>query len=78
MPLYYFDVFADDVAIDGDGKELSGVGEAFTHAGEFACSLAAETAARGYVALNHYIEIADQARERVGRVLVGQVIEIRQ
>lgn len=78
MPLFYFDVFADDVSMDDHGKELSGVGEAFTHAGEFACSLAAETAARGYVAMNHYVEIADQARERIGRVLVGEAVEIRQ
>lgn len=78
MPLFYFNVFADDVSIDSDGKELAGIGDAFTHAGVFACSLASETAARGYVAMSHYVEIADHAHKRVGRVLVGEAIEIRQ
>jgi len=77
MPLFYFDVFADDVTIDGVGTELGSAAEAFAHAGKLACDLAATTVREGYMTLHHHIAIWNHARDPIGTLRLGDVVEVR-
>ena len=78
MPRFCFNVFADEPMIDIEGIEFGGLGEAFAHAGDMACALASRTVLQGHVTLSHYVEIANHARERVGRLCFGDAVEVRQ
>jgi hypothetical protein len=77
MPLFYFNVFADEPLIDNDGIELDGLGDAFAHAADMACIFASRTVLQGHVTLSHYVEIANYTRERVGRLCFGDAVELR-
>ena len=77
MPLFYFNLFDDEPSIDDQGTELGSLGEAFTHAADLACACVSLTARQGYVTLGHYVEIANYARECVGRLRFGDAVELR-
>lgn len=77
MPLYYFDVYNDDVTLDDEGAELADGDAAHAHAVKAARSLAAETVRRGHLVRDHRVDISDADRNPVGSVRFGEAVDIR-
>ncbi|MDQ0840018.1 DUF6894 family protein [Sphingomonas faeni] len=77
MPLYYFNVYNDDVALDEEGANLADDQAARAHAINAARSLAADTASKGHLTLNDRIEIEDADHRPVATVRFGEAVEIR-
>jgi hypothetical protein len=77
MPLYYFNIRNDDVTLDEEGAELADDHAARIHAIAAARSLAADTASKGHLTLDHRIEFEDADHKLVGTVLFGEAVEIR-
>ena len=78
MALYYFNIYNDDVTLDEEGANLADDHAARAHAINAARSLAADTASKGHLALDHRIEIEDASHKAVGTVRFGEAVEIRQ
>jgi len=77
MPLYYFNVYNDDVTLDEEGANLADDQAAHAHAVNAARSLAADTASKGHLTVDHRIEIEDVNHTSVGSVRFGEAVEIR-
>lgn len=77
MPLYYFQVFNDDVTLDDEGAELADDEAARAYAVKAARALAAETVLHGHLAGSHRIEIVDAERNPVGTVRFDEAVEIK-
>jgi len=77
MPLYYFNIYNDDVTLDEEGSNLADDQAAHAHAINAARSLAADTASKGHLALDHRIEIEDADHKPVRTVRFDEAVEIR-
>jgi len=77
MPLYYFNIYNDDVTLDEEGANLADDQAARAHAINAARSLAADTASKGHLVLDHRIEIEDADHKAVGTVRFGEAVDIR-
>jgi hypothetical protein len=77
MPIYYFNIYNDDVTEDFEGTNLADDTAARAYAVSSARSLAADTVARGHLGLSHWIEIADEAREPMGIVTFADAVDVR-
>ncbi len=77
MPLYYFQVFNDDITLDDEGAELADVEAAQAHAVKAARALAAETVLHGHLTGSHRIDIVDADRNPVGSVRFDEAVEIK-
>jgi hypothetical protein len=77
MPLYYFDVYNDDVTLDDEGAELADRDAAHAHAVKAARSLAAETVRRGHLVRDHRVDISDADHKPLGSVRFGEAVDIR-
>lgn len=77
MPLYFFNIYNDDVTLDDEGADLADDQAARAHAIKAARSLAAETASKGHLALDHRIEIENADHQAVATVQFGEAVEIR-
>ena len=77
MPIFYFDVYNDDVTLDDEGAELADVSAAHAHAVKEARVLAAETVKEGHFDGRHRIDVRDESRADVASVTFGEAVEIR-
>ena len=77
MPIYYFNVFNDDVTLDDEGAELADEHAARARAVKEARALAADTVARGHLVGHHRIEITDERQNVVGTVRFDEAVDIR-
>jgi hypothetical protein len=77
MPLYYFNVYNDDVTIDDEGAELADHEAAMARGIKEARALAADTVSKGHFTRHHRIEIEDEEHSSVGSVRFDQAVEIR-
>lgn len=76
MPKYYFNLFNDLTAIDGEGLELADVAAAEAQARIAAAQIIAEKIAAGErVDLRHRIEIADEDRQVVFVLCFRDLVE---
>lgn len=76
MPLYYFNVYNDDVTMDDEGADLADDHAAKAHAVKAARSLAADTVILGHLVQHHHIEIVDKDQNCVGKVRFDEAVEI--
>jgi hypothetical protein len=65
MPRYFFHVYDDAVTMDEDGQELPSIEAARQCAIESARSLVCSDISRGYLNLDHSIEVQDEHRQTV-------------
>jgi hypothetical protein len=76
MPLYYFNVYNDDVTLDHEGAELADEHAARAYAVKEARALAADTVLRGHLVRSHRIEIVDSDQSSVGAVRFDEAVDI--
>lgn len=77
MPIYYMNIYNDDVTLDYQGIELRDDIAAHDRAVVEARVLAAESVRLGHLSLRHYIEITDSNRAPIGKVTFGDAVELR-
>jgi hypothetical protein len=77
MPLYYFNLFNDEVTMDDEGLELADAGAARAHAVKEARAMAADTVRHGHLTASHHIDFVDEDRNPVGSVRFDEAVEIR-
>jgi hypothetical protein len=65
MPLFYFHLFNDVVVIDDEGVELPDAAAAREQAMESARELVCESIHKGWLNLDHRIEVEDAAHNRL-------------
>ncbi|MFL6830298.1 MAG: DUF6894 family protein [Sphingomicrobium sp.] len=78
MPLYYFNLYNDDVTLDEEGVELADAAAARAHALEEARHMAADSVAHGHFTGSHRIEFLDSEREAVGSLRFDEAVEVRE
>ena len=76
MPIFYFDVYNDDVTLDDEGAELADLAAARAHAVKEARVLAAETVKAGHLNCRHHIDIRDESRVTLASVAYGEAVEV--
>lgn len=76
MPRFYFDLHNDVDALDPEGKELPGIEQARSQAVLEARALLEDSAGKGRIDLNHFIEIRDESGKIVHRLHFGDVVTI--
>lgn len=76
MPLYYFNVYNDDMTQDYEGVELADEHAARAFAVEAVRSLAAETALHGHLIGHHRVEYVDADQNPLGEVRFDEAVEI--
>jgi hypothetical protein len=77
MPLYYFNVYNDDVTLDDEGAELADDHAARAHGVKAARSLAADTALHGHITAHHRIEIVDKDQRLIDTIRFDEAVEFR-
>ena len=77
MPLYYFNLFNDDVTMDDEGVELADDEAAHARAVKEAREMAADTVLHGHLTCSHRIEFADAARKPIGVVRFDEAVDVR-
>lgn len=77
MPLYYFNIYNDDVTLDDEGAELADMHAAIAHAVKAVRSLAAETVLHGHLAAHHRIEIVDRNQTLLDIVRFDDAVDLR-
>ena len=77
MPLYYFNVYNDDITHDEEGAELADLDAALARGVKEARALAAETVSQGHLSRHHRIEIEDADRNTVGTVRFDEAVDNR-
>jgi hypothetical protein len=77
MPVYYFNVYNDDVTLDEEGTDLADDLAARAYAIKAARGLAADSASRGHLTVDDRIEIEDADHKLVATVTFGEAVEIR-
>jgi hypothetical protein len=76
MPLYFFHVYDDLVARDDDGLELPDASAAVSEAVRAARAIAAEQVSKGYLKLDHRIEV-ENAGGLVGTVTFRDAVAVQ-
>jgi hypothetical protein len=77
MPLYFFNLFNDDVTMDNEGVELADAAAARVHALGEARAMAADSVLQGHFTGSHRIDFVDEDRKAVGTVRFDEAVEIR-
>jgi hypothetical protein len=77
VPLYYFNLYNDDVTMDYEGVELAGPEAAHAHALMEARHMAADAVSRGHFTGSHRVEFVDGERNALGEVRFDEAVEIR-
>ena len=77
MPRYYFHVFNDETTIDEEGAEFDDLGSARENALEVARALVCESVSKGYLNLDHRIEITDESNARLMTVTYREAFTIQ-
>lgn len=76
MPLYYFNIYNDDVTLDEEGVELANEHAARAFAVKSVRELAADTALRGHLVGHHRVEYVDADQNPLGEVRFDEAVEI--
>ena len=76
MPLYYFNIYNDDMTLDYEGAELADEHAARAYAVQAVRELAAETALHGHLIGHHRVEYVDTAQNPLGEVRFDEAVEI--
>ena len=76
MPLFFFDLHNDDVAIDEEGRECADLGAAKVWATTEARNIAADDVSQGKLVTSHRIDILDCARRLLASVSFGEAVAI--
>ena len=76
MPLYYFNIYNDDITLDEEGVELADEHAAHAFAVKAVRELAAETTLHGHLAGHHRVEYVDTAQKVLGVVRFDDAVEI--
>ena len=76
MPLYYFNIYNDDVTLDEEGAELADEHAARAYAVKAVRALAAETALLGHLVGHHRVEYVDASQKPVGEVRFDEAVKI--
>lgn len=76
MPLYYFNIYNDDMTLDYEGTELADEHAARAYAVKAVRELAAETALHGHLIGHHRVEYVDAAQNPLGEVRFDEAVEI--
>jgi hypothetical protein len=77
MPLYYFQIYNDDITLDDEGAELADDQAAIAHAVKAVRALASETVSHGHLTGSHRIDIVDTERKPVSSVRFDEAVDIR-
>ena len=77
MQRYFFHVYDDIVSIDEEGQLAEDIRAAHEIALESARDLVCAQVARGYLNLDNYIVIANEAGEEIARLAFREAFEIR-
>lgn len=76
MPLYYFNIYNDDMTLDEEGVELADEHAARAHAVKAVRELAAETTLHGHLIGHHRVEYVDTGQNPLGEVRFDEAVEI--
>ena len=76
MPLYYFNIYNDDMTLDEEGVVLADEHAARAYAVKAVRSLAAETALHGHLVGHHRVEYVDTGQNPLGEVRFDEAVEI--
>ncbi len=76
MPLYYMNIYNDDVTMDPEGVELADDEAAMARALIEVRALAADTVRRGHLVGHHRIEVTDAERKPIGSVRFDEAVTI--
>jgi Domain of unknown function (DUF6894) len=76
VPLYYFDLYNDVDALDEEGQELPGLDEAKQRAFVEAREMIEESAGKGHIDLNHFIQVRDESGKILHRLHFDEAISI--
>lgn len=76
MPLYYFNIYNDDVTLDEEGADLADEHAARAYAVKAVRELAAETALHGHLVGHHRVEYVDAGQKVLGEVRFDEAVKI--
>ena len=76
MPIYYFNLFNDEITMDETGVEFSSEQDARAHAVQEARAMAASAVLEGRLTGSHRIEYVDESRQLVGAVRFDEAVDI--
>lgn len=77
MPLYFFNLFNDDITMDDEGVQLADVEAARAHAVKEARVMAADSVIHGHFTRSHRIEVVDEGQNLVGIVRFDEAVVVR-
>lgn len=77
MPLYYFNVYNDDISIDPEGAFLADTHAARAYAVKAVRGLASHTVLSGHLTVSHRVEIVDAEQNPIESVRFDEAVEIR-
>ena len=77
MPRFFFHVYDDAVTQDDEGREFGDVVAAKREAIKGARELMCEQLRKGYLALNHRVEVEDDDGNRVAVIRFREVVRIK-
>jgi hypothetical protein len=77
VPLYFFNVYNDEITLDEEGAELADVAAAKARASREARALASHSVAEGHFTRHHRIEVTDADRQVLAVVRFDEAVEIR-
>jgi len=77
MPLYYFNIYNDDITIDDEGANLADEHAARAYAVKAVRSLASETVMHGHLIGHHRVEIVDSKQNPIGEVRFDEAVDIQ-
>lgn len=76
MPLYYFNIYNDDVTLDEEGVELADEHAARAFAVKAVRDLASETTLHGHLVGHHRVEYVDKQQKKLGEVRFDEAVDI--
>jgi hypothetical protein len=74
VPRYFFNLYDDEVVLDGEGRELPDLAAARAVAFDSAREMACAEVLEGHLARNHRIEVVDEKGEPVCTVRFRDVV----
>lgn len=76
MPLYFFNVYNDEITMDEEGQDLPDLEAVHKEAVKSAREMMCDNVRAGEVTLSHRIEVVDESREIVLNVTYGEAVQV--
>ena len=76
MPLYYFHLYNDVIAMDEEGVDLPDLEAAHANGIKEAREMMLETVSEGRINFSHRIDIADENGDVVDSVMFGEAVAV--